>query len=164
MYYTLTHPNLQLSSGNRALLIDLDDITGAVKRLCGIADHDNVTTDDYLRLSLDGNDSPVSVLGISHEEFDKLVESGSLKRTHQPSNLSDLNKQQKIAVESYALGDFSHVDSLHDAEGVGDTLFLFIMRELSDDEDCESMDAAVKRMKNAMSEIQRLITALEQKG
>jgi hypothetical protein len=69
-----------------------------------------------------------------------------------------LTKIQKIARDNYANGEFAHFETHEEAsDGVGDTLFEFIMREL---EDCDSRREAVRRMETAKSEIKEVIEAL----
>ncbi len=71
-----------------------------------------------------------------------------------------LNKQQRIAAKAYGSGDFAHVISLNEAGNVGDTLFLFVMREMSDEEDCESLDEGINRMRQAIDDLQVVLDAL----
>lgn len=71
-----------------------------------------------------------------------------------------LNKPQQIAVETYIGGEFGHVSTVEEAGNVGDTLFLFIMRDLSDEEDCESIDEAIQRLQRAQADIEAVIDGL----
>lgn len=64
-----------------------------------------------------------------------------------------LNKFQKAAAANYADGDFAHITSIEDASTVGDTLFLFIMRELADDGEPMTQAEAQRRMARAMDDI-----------
>ena len=73
-----------------------------------------------------------------------------------------LNKPQQIAVETYIGGEFGHVSTVEEAENVGDTLFLFIMRELSDEEDCDSIDEAIQRLERSQADIQKVLDGLRE--
>lgn len=75
MHYTLTHPDLEGSEEKPALLVDLSP-NGDVNRLCFIADPERVTESDYEELAKRGNDSPLSVVGITRENFDTLFATG----------------------------------------------------------------------------------------
>ena len=77
MHYTFT-PNDPMIFDS--LLLDIDSVSGEVNRLCLIDDPTNVTDDDYTKLAEQGNDSPVSVLGISRTNLDyDLANNGVLK-------------------------------------------------------------------------------------
>ena len=72
-----------------------------------------------------------------------------------------LNQFQKIAAAAYAGGYANWVTAMEGAVSYGDTLFLFIMRELATSEDCENIDTAVCRMERAIDDIQCVLTQLE---
>lgn len=74
--------------------------------------------------------------------------------------MTDLNTHQRAAADTYGMGDFSYATTQDEAENVGDTLFLFIIRELSDDEGCDSRDEAIRRMEAAKRDIQDVLDAL----
>jgi hypothetical protein len=77
--------------------------------------------------------------------------------------MAKLNKWQKIAYQSYdddgllALGDNPEKEACKDA---GDMLFSFIMAELDEDEDCDSVRTAISRMELALSRIHGVVKAL----
>ena len=73
-----------------------------------------------------------------------------------------LNKHQRIAADVYGAGDYAYVTSLRQAEGlgVGDTLFKFVMRELSTEEDCDTTVEAIHRMQRAQANIQAVLDGL----
>ncbi len=73
-----------------------------------------------------------------------------------------LNKQQQIAAKVYGGGDYSYVTSIEQVEraNIGDTLFLFIMRELDESEGCNSMGEAIRRMERAQADIQVVLDGL----
>lgn len=69
------------------------------------------------------------------------------------------NRAQRIVANTYAGGDFDHVqpDEIHD---VGDTLFTFLMIELSDDEGCDDAEEAARRVRVAIDELVAVEEAL----
>jgi hypothetical protein len=80
-----------------------------------------------------------------------------------------LNDYQKAVLRVYAEGDNAH---LMDFEGTkeefdrelndaGDTLFRFLMVELSDNEDCTDLDTAIQRVSTAIDDIEAVKDALE---
>ncbi len=78
-----------------------------------------------------------------------------------------MNKFQQIICKTYGGGDYSHIlkkPELWESEArkVGDTLFLFLMIELSDDEG-EKMTGLVarRRLRTAMSDIDAVLNAVE---
>ena len=71
MHYTFTPNNPKTTD---PLLLDIDPQSGEINRLCFIDDPENVTDDDYIELAKYGNDSPVSVMGISQAELDHDLE------------------------------------------------------------------------------------------
>jgi len=62
------------------------------------------------------------------------------------------NQPQRIVANVYADGEFDHVqpDEIHD---VGDTLFTFLMVELSENEGCEDVVEARRRVDVAIGEL-----------
>src|SRR3546814_3281767 len=62
------------------------------------------------------------------------------------------NRAQRIVANIYGDGDFQHVrpGEIHD---VGDTLFTFLMVELSDDEGCDDVEEARRRVRMAIDEL-----------
>lgn len=80
--------------------------------------------------------------------------------------MSKLNAYQRAVKATYANGEFAHVKSIDDAHDVGDTLFAFLMVELSDREGCDSVEDAAQRLESAikqLSEAHEAIDALSQK-
>jgi hypothetical protein len=72
-----------------------------------------------------------------------------------------MNPWQKAVCETYAHGDYRHLkrnsrwqDKLDD---LGDTLFSFLMIELSDAEDCEDAETALQRLEAARDDIDQAI-------
>lgn len=72
-----------------------------------------------------------------------------------------LNEQQRIAADVYGSGDYAYITSLKQAEtGDRDGLFKFVMRELSDEENCDTLDEAIQRMERAQADIQVVLDGL----
>lgn len=66
-----------------------------------------------------------------------------------------LNRFQRLVVENYGGGDYAHFTDPLEAEDAGDTLFLFLMREL--DDDCQDdLDEALRRLTAARLDLQEL--------
>lgn len=72
-----------------------------------------------------------------------------------------MNAWQKAVCETYGDGDYRHLkrsprwrEALDD---VGDTLFRFLMIELSDAEDCEDTETALQRLERARDDIDQAI-------
>lgn len=67
------------------------------------------------------------------------------------------NQAQQVACRAYANGDYSHLANDKDwrekIETCGDTLFKFLMIELSDDEDCADIEIAAGRIDRAIDEL-----------
>lgn len=80
-----------------------------------------------------------------------------------------LNAYQQAAAKVYGGGDFAHfadITSTQALDGIelrecGDTLFKFVMIELSTGEDCDSLDTAKQRIATAISELEDVARALE---
>ena len=72
--------------------------------------------------------------------------------------MSQLNRFQRLVADNYAAGDYSHLDNQREAKAdddLGDTLFTFLMRELSDD--CQDdPNEALRRLTAARLELQEL--------
>lgn len=72
-----------------------------------------------------------------------------------------MNEFQKMAAKVYGGGDYAHIKSKAETIDIGDTLFRFIMIELSDDEDCDELETAITRMRMARDDIEAVLTALQ---
>jgi len=72
-----------------------------------------------------------------------------------------LNAFQRACADTYADGDFAHVEQVEEAGQVGDTLFAFLMIELASSEDCDDQVEAVRRLDCAIADIQGVIAAIE---
>jgi hypothetical protein len=65
-----------------------------------------------------------------------------------------MNRLQQFCSETYCGGEYAHIE---DYEGVGDTLYVFLMRELADVTDKET---AVLRLETAISDIEGVLKCL----
>lgn len=73
-----------------------------------------------------------------------------------------MNNIQKIVLETYSDGEFADYTDVEEARDTcGDMLFSFLLTELSDDEDCETTEDAIRRLHTAVDDIQTVIDALE---
>lgn len=73
-----------------------------------------------------------------------------------------LNPFQRACTTVYAGGDFAHVETIEQAQTMGDTLFTFLMIELATSEDCDSRDEAIRRLEAAISDVEQVIEAVRQ--
>lgn len=72
------------------------------------------------------------------------------------------NPYQRAAMANYEGGEFAQITSEFDVSHCGDSLFRFVMSELSDEEDCGSKDEAVRRINTAIRSLQTVLAGLEQ--
>ena len=75
--------------------------------------------------------------------------------------MSEFNAYQRAALNAYQDGEVRHFNSIKDAEAWGDTLLLFILQDLSDTEDCETIADARSRMESAINDLEMVLDALE---
>lgn len=73
-----------------------------------------------------------------------------------------LDPIQQIVAKSYAGGEFANITDPRQAEHVGDSLFSFLMRELSHAEGCEDFYIAMTRIITAIRELYEVYYAIEQ--
>lgn len=73
-----------------------------------------------------------------------------------------LNPFQQICTASYGEGDFTHIESVEEAHGLGDTLFTFLMAELASSEGCDRREEALRRLEMAAADIRCVIDAIDQ--
>lgn len=75
-----------------------------------------------------------------------------------------MNPWQAAVAKQYADGDFAHFATdphwRANLEGCGDTLFSFLMIELSSQEDCDGPDEAVSRLERARDDIDDAIASV----
>jgi hypothetical protein len=64
------------------------------------------------------------------------------------------DKFQRCVLDNYADGHFSQVQNMEQLENCGDSLAVFLARELSTGNDCESTDEALKRCDTIINEVQ----------
>jgi hypothetical protein len=77
-----------------------------------------------------------------------------------------LNDWQKAIAQTYSDGDYAHfaeTGEIGDSEldRCGDTLFEFLMLELSDAEDCDSLEEAVRRVESACCQLDDALRVLQ---
>jgi hypothetical protein len=71
-----------------------------------------------------------------------------------------LNVYQTAVKEAYSDGDHSYIDSVQQAKTIGDSLFAFLMIELSDAEGCTDQETAWRRLETAKRDIDTAINAV----
>lgn len=78
--------------------------------------------------------------------------------------MSKPNKFQAAACSVYGGGDYAHIAQSEtwrsDIDDCGDTLFKFIMIELGTQEDCDTLETAIRRMTTAQGDIATVLGAL----
>ncbi len=77
-----------------------------------------------------------------------------------------LNAWQKSVARTYSEGDFSHFADKgemddDDLAGCGDSLFRFLMTELSDREGCDRVETAIGRITWARNRLDETLAGLE---
>jgi len=76
-----------------------------------------------------------------------------------------VNKYQATLCDAFSHGDYAYLaQSKHwrrDLEGLGDTLFKFLMTELSTGEGCEDEEEAVRRLQAVSSDVLNVVGAIE---
>ena len=71
-----------------------------------------------------------------------------------------INPSQRIMLDTYAGGEFSHVTTVDEARTQGDTLFVFLFLELSDGEECHDLLTASGRVNTAVTNLRSVLRAL----
>lgn len=74
--------------------------------------------------------------------------------------MTDFNPYQRVVADTYGGGDYAHLTKLSECRDVGDTLFTFLMIELSTKEGTDSPDEALRRMTTARLQLQDVERAL----
>ncbi|MBU2753075.1 hypothetical protein HER14_19620 [Acidithiobacillus thiooxidans] len=72
------------------------------------------------------------------------------------------NPYQKAVLRIYEEGEYSNMTTMDEVEQAGDGLFTFIMRELGDENDCDSQAEAERRIEVAISQLDEIYDRLEQ--
>jgi hypothetical protein len=72
-----------------------------------------------------------------------------------------INAFQRTALKVYAEGDFDHLKTYDYKDEYGDSLLSFVLAELSDNEDCESLDMAIDRIQSGIDDLQAVLAALQ---
>lgn len=76
--------------------------------------------------------------------------------------MTEPNPFQLLCAAAYGDGDHANVGSAAEAKKVGDTLFAFLMTELSDAEDCEAVSDAISRVRAALNDVTKVLEAFEE--
>lgn len=71
------------------------------------------------------------------------------------------NRFQRHVADTYANGEYAHINRVGDAEEVDDTLFVFLIRELDDCEEWEDWDMAASRLRTAIRDIEHVLNKME---
>ena len=77
-----------------------------------------------------------------------------------------LNAWQRAIARTYDAGDYGHLTeqdevSREELAACGDTLFEFLIVELGDQEDCDSLEEAIRRVGRAREQLDNAIAVLE---
>ena len=77
-----------------------------------------------------------------------------------------LNDWQRTITRIYGGGDYAYFAdegaiSCEQLDQCGDTLFEFLMIELSDTEDCDTQEEAIRRLESARRQLDEALGALE---
>lgn len=72
-----------------------------------------------------------------------------------------MNKAQKIVAKNYCGGELNSSHVMQTLDTCGDGLFKFLMVELSDEEDCVSINDAYNRVATAIDQLQTLLVHLD---
>jgi len=72
------------------------------------------------------------------------------------------NPYQKAVLKIYEEGEYAEMTTMDEVEQAGDGLFTFIMRELGDENDCDSQAEANRRIEVAISQLEEIYDRLEQ--
>lgn len=78
-----------------------------------------------------------------------------------------LNQAQTIAAKAYSNGDHSHIieskDELDAAlSKLGDPLFLFLIKEFDEKNDCDSLEEAARRARSIARMVEEVAEAIEE--
>jgi hypothetical protein len=83
--------------------------------------------------------------------------------------VAEFNAAQQVVLKNYGGGDYAErfndmddLESEDDLGNVGDTLFLFLMRELADSEECDTLEEAQRRVDIALGDLQAVRDALSE--
>jgi hypothetical protein len=80
-----------------------------------------------------------------------------------------VNDWQRVIARSYGGGDYAYLADIDDYAQLrqelsecGDTLFAFLMIELSEAEDCENLDTAMQRIDTAINDLGQVFDVLRE--
>lgn len=72
----------------------------------------------------------------------------------------EFNSMQKSVLERYEFGEYKDIKTPKELQSCGDTLLKFLMVELSNQEDCTSVDEAEVRLEAAVVQINDVVDSL----
>ena len=88
--------------------------------------------------------------------------------------MAAMSQTQRLVFEHYAGGEYSYYlediatqeeldETLNEeSERFGDTLFVFLLRELSPSEDCHDLETAARRVETSIEQLQDVQVAIEE--
>ncbi len=79
------------------------------------------------------------------------------------ANFTAFDQFQKTVLGSYANGEFAKIKST-EVETCGDSLLKFLLIELSEAEDCDSAEEAIRRIDSAIRELNEVRSVFESKA
>ena len=71
------------------------------------------------------------------------------------------NPYQQLVVDEYDGGSLSHVTSKKEAKSQGDSLFTFLIAELATEEDCDSLEEAMRRVEQAIDQLMDISMSMQ---
>lgn len=130
-------------------------------------DFDDQLSDDFIRVysgDSSGGFLPFIQIGMRSDDGDEVWVTGRedvfpfLVGVKDSDNLDDI---QTFVAENYEDGEFSQAQSMSEVKSAGDTLFTYLMIELSRKEDCDSTETAVSRINRSIEQLQSLAYQFE---
>lgn len=114
-----------------------------------------------IRDDLEGTFTPGDE-SFAQSAFDRAEQGLAASRAALSPEPEPFNRFQQTAFDNYS--DLLPCSGPEDVPGCGDTLFQFLMVELSTKEDCDSASEAVKRLDTAINDLLKVRGALVQLG
>lgn len=72
-----------------------------------------------------------------------------------------MNIMQRTLLDTYSNGDHAGVHIPEEVDEFGDSLLSFLIVELSEEEDCSTVDEGINRLINVIDDVQSVIDELE---
>ncbi len=76
--------------------------------------------------------------------------------------MSEFNAAQKVVLQSYCDGEYAHLTDMASVNNSSDGLFKFLMSETSDEEGCEDIVHALRRLVRVRLDTARVHDTLRQ--